>query len=118
MTTLHERVPLVEQAKREIAESFDRLYPAGTVIERACTDVCTVEAKCLFASEYAITPRGPLLSTSAAALWKAVQTVVAERGLTWGEAARIVHHLTDSWLHLIVRWERHGPNSEKKADVA
>lgn len=116
---LHDRVPLVQRAGRELHEAFLNLCPEGSVIEQVCCDVCDVEKLCLRASDTGLVPAAPVsLSVRAVKLWEAVREKVDEAGLSWGEAARIVHHLSDSWLHYIVRWERHGPDSEKKADEA
>lgn len=114
---LHERWDVVLRAKRQIEQGFDDLYPEGAVIERMCTDVCRVEILCLRASDYEHIPPDPW-QPSTRKLWHVVRLAVEEHGLTWGEAARIVHHLSDYWLNVILRIERHGDREDAHADLA
>lgn len=117
---LHERVQVVQRAATEMTTALDEIFGVGWEIERACMVVATVEIMCLaHSAEDASIPAAPPPDASyVGQLWRAVARIVEAHGLTWGEAARIVHHLSDSWLNLIVRIERHGDREDARADLA
>jgi hypothetical protein len=98
------------------------VFPAGSLIEDACIAVAICEVNALIFSKHgeALTPFSGYLAPEegVAALWEKIHAVQRAHELTWGEVARAVHHLSNSYLNWIVRIERHGDDPDARADLA